>query len=1249
MDPEMIRDQMRILAGFLGISEAEDEELSNLEDAEVSGSCQWLLKKQSFIDWRDARGDSDPTEIDLPARTRNLAISRRNRAEHLLAPRFFWLTGAPGTGKSVLAAHVIRDLENRDCSFYFLKHSDRSKQNLSGLLKSIAYQMARRDVALRQSLLSMLKEGGLTAEKNDIIAIWKQLFVQKIFRTDFQQRQYWVIDALDEGNGGHELVPLLAKIPEHLPISVFLTSRRDLRLERLLNRLPMVTEQIEISNTLGDIRLYLEEHVDDLPVQDPVAVEDLIEKLLDKSKGSFLWVRLIVKQLETSWSDTAIDEVLENVPEGMEELYSTILDDMTGGPNEALAKAILEWVICAARPLTTAELQEAIRLHIGQKVFRMENMIEAVCGQLVTVDKQGRVQLVHDTARDFLLDKSLHSVFAIDKARTHENLADICLRYLISEDTKGQQARRPLHMLSAFQEYANLHFSDHVVKSPSVAADNSLSSLELFLETTVLSWIEYIARSGDLSPLTQTAKNLKGYVEHRVDFQCPLNPEMQIVQDWAVDLIRVVTVFGRHLLSDPSAIHRIIPALCPQSSMLFRKFVNPTLGLEVVGLSVRGWADRIHSTSYSDDSATAVACCENRYAVGLRTGLVILYYASTCQEALRLNSGETVKQLEFAHANEWLVVSGKLTMSMWNYKTGLCIWRNDISGEPMSLTITDDDSTIIAATKSNHLISWDTTEGVVMEQDSWHGEESAKHRPPQRAYVSSELSLLALVYRNKPIALYDLGDLTRPRFAGVEDKASVSTLAFNPALNQLAVAFFHGEVYTIGIWNLQKITGTLVDASHLAASTDGKTLIIGTNLGSIQIHDFETLKVLYTIRYDDEEITSMIFTGNGLRFLDIRRQEFNVWEPSALVRRKDTDDSTSEGQTSFNTAPSQLVQAYTGNDENMITTMVSHHSGDFVFCGKESGVVAIYETARGKCVRELYSHVRTAVAFMEWNSAQEMLVSSDSSSRILVHRVRPVQIRSSTGTRSTWQTHRVLEKRLSEANQAIRQILLSIDGRYLLVSTSTVDHLWSLDGTSVLTLDNAQPDRTHTPSQKWLTHPRHKRQVFEVDKRGVRIIEWERHHDSQPSTQSMEADSRERIDFELQNIGIHFVRFGEDSWAAYDNNPSTRPVIWPAPPSSLNASAAAAVALAHFNTVVPVMKSILGMFRSQLVFLDLEGWICSMRLDEAGQDRPHRRHFPIPHCWQSTVRGLASIVTVKGDVVVANKHELAIVKRGLSL
>jgi hypothetical protein len=79
------------------------------------------------------------------------------------------------------------------------------------------------------------------------------------------------------------------------------------------------------------------------------------------------------------------------------------------------------------------------------------------------------------------------------------------------------------------------------------------------------------------------------------------------------------------------------------------------------------------------------------------------------------------------------------------------------------------------------------------------------------------------------------------------------------------------------------------------------------------------------------------------------------------------------------------------------------------------------------------------------------------------------------------------------------------------------------------------------------------------------------------------------------------------------------------------------------------MKNILGMFLSQLVFLDLEGWICSMRLDEVGQERRHTRHFPIPHCWQSIVRELASKVTVKGDVIIVNKRELAIVKRGLSL
>jgi hypothetical protein len=97
-------------------------------------------------------------------------------------------------------------------------------------------------------------------------------------------------------------------------------------------------------------------------------------------------------------------------------------------------------------------------------------------------------------------------------------------------------------------------------------------------------------------------------------------------------------------------------------------------------------------------------------------------------------------------------------------------------------------------------------------------------------------------------------------------------------------------------------------------TTDGPQLVCCGFLSWRSLHDW------YMESSEDHQyigrclkIKSMVFTGNGLRFLDIGVKEFNVWEPSALVRREDADDSTDEGHTSFNTASSQLAQAYTGN------------------------------------------------------------------------------------------------------------------------------------------------------------------------------------------------------------------------------------------------------------------------------------------------------------------------------------------------
>src|SRR5271163_1155336 len=164
---------MRILTGDIDMIETQEEGLASLADMEAPGTCDWLLEKPSFIQWRDAQGDDAQIDGEISSRLRRVAFGgTKSSQQQQRPPRFFWLTGVPGSGKTFLTGHVVRNLRDRECSFYFLKHSDKSRHGLAGLLKSLACQMARRDISVRRSLLSSRQDENLTSESNEATRVW---------------------------------------------------------------------------------------------------------------------------------------------------------------------------------------------------------------------------------------------------------------------------------------------------------------------------------------------------------------------------------------------------------------------------------------------------------------------------------------------------------------------------------------------------------------------------------------------------------------------------------------------------------------------------------------------------------------------------------------------------------------------------------------------------------------------------------------------------------------------------------------------------------------------------------------------------------------------------------------------------------------------------------------------------------------------------------------------------------------------
>jgi hypothetical protein len=331
---------------------------------------------------------------------------------------------------------------------------------------------------------------------------------------------------------------------------------------------------------------YLRAKLEDLSLGD---VDRLCDKILKKSQGSFLWVRLVLQEFENAYTDEDIEAILHEVPDDLFQMYLRMLQTIESEKRRTkLAKSILSWVALACRPLTVDELRCAIKLDMNETPHNLEKVISTVCGQLVFIDQATRVHMIHETAREFILDDDLKSGLAVRKGERHGHLALLLCKHLSTEVLKTPQIFRPsqpaksspLQVNTILVDYGAQFFSEHLFRS-NAEEDAPMHELCRLLKGNVLHWIELIARGGDLQPISRTALNLAGYLRRRSRYISTVNQEMQLVDAWATDLVRVSARFRSKLLACPSSIHCLIPPFCPTESIISTLFTTPTRSLVV--------------------------------------------------------------------------------------------------------------------------------------------------------------------------------------------------------------------------------------------------------------------------------------------------------------------------------------------------------------------------------------------------------------------------------------------------------------------------------------------------------------------------------------------------------------------------------------------------------------------------------------------------------------------------------------------
>ncbi|KAJ5769205.1 hypothetical protein N7520_003764 [Penicillium odoratum] len=1261
---KQMRERTKDLKMFLKIPDVLDDDLENVCEARMNGSCRWISNKADYIKWRDGKSGNQRT---------------------------LWIKGRPATGKSVLSGYIVDQLKEsgQACSYFFFRHGDKSKSNLGCCLRSLAFQMASSHIEASDAILGVQADG-VCLDSVDERTLWRILFLSGIFQAPMA-RHYWVIDALDEcSNPAILFNTIFSNMGESIPLRILVTSRDTVDLAQRFSVIPPNLFQylpILETDTESDLRLLIQRKTQALTVVGPDDQGTLAEKILDKSKGSFLWTILVLEELLCCHSKKEIQQILQDVPRGMVSLYRRALTSMSQATRgKKLAKTILMWAVCAIRPMTIGELDGALTLEIHDSFPILKESIAALCGQLVVVDKYGRVNMVHETAREFLVADGLDSEFYIEKTKAHTRMAHVCLEYLAGEEMKPPRNTRrrssanfPARRLD-FAAYAYTSFSYHLSRADPSAAE-TFQLVVQFLKCNVLTWIEMIAGCQNLSYLIRASKHLKTYVNACATEHSPLDPHIRDLRQWIADLARIPAMFANALMVSPSSIYSLIPPFCPTESMIYN-IGGSGQRLAVSGALMKHWDDRLLCIDFRQGQPRALRYGDEFLAVGLSSVSVVLYYVTSYQEYKVLEHGEGVEFIAFAIRSGLLATCGRRMIKIWDIRSGEVI--HSFASLPRPMAMEFDDETLLVASGNNYIASWhlghdvEPTSVLVPWCDTNTPETSRKlpRGSPCALTLSTSHRMLAVAYSGQPIILWDMeedafaGSCGKKLSSGETSTHVVVALAFNPNpdISLLAVSYLDGDLALLDPFTDQQLECFRANCQTLVPSPNGRLLAAGGADGIIHVYQFDTFKLLYRVKSSNSFIKQLAFTRDSMPFADIRGTHCTVWEPEALLRESLSDGSSG---TTFATE----VETVSTEAKAKITAIAIHHMSEIVFCGKDDGSVVLYERKMAVSLGTLYSH-KSPVRLLVWIETRDSLLSVDASNRIFLHKIRKSAEKGWPGDLT------VLFKSHLHSGEAIRDVLVGEVAGKFLVSTRESDHLFNLNSGQY---ERKQPYPKIPGARKWLPHPDSSLHLICVYNVKICTYCWSDWSEASCFALPLNKEGTELKNATLYSLGpkrrimLDFLLLGsstninriaiiEAEFLSVVKNDdrvfqgkhlgatvALGQVATDEAKNFILTSSLAAPGYLQMTAFELSVAHVIDIHESKLVFLNRSSWVCSVDLSESRSGIPQSKdspgtevfeHFFVPYDWFAGNRDIVCALA-KRDIMLTRGGDLAVIRGGL--
>lgn len=1271
-------EEIKDLEKLLAISSSPEEDLSSVRRSWIPGTCDWLLHEPGIRSWLETKQESCVT----------------------------WFCAPPASGKSTLSAHIISHLRDSGiaCQYFFFKFDDPSKRRLSTFLRSIACQIARDIPTFKRSLTEFLNEG-LKPEKAESSVIWKKIFESVLFAMDLSFPLYWIVDALDESDFPKALLELLRSVTSsRTPLRILIVSRKteplSLAFERLASSLPLELiekEGSEFNST--DIHALVEKEIK--YVRGGNELRQRVAQVVEsRSQGNFLWARLVLEDIVNCHSEDAIRETLNDIPSGMNNLYRRMELNILNNPREAntaLARALLQSTICASRLLTLKELSQALKPEFPE-MLDLRRTIQDVCGHFLIINNTNQVTLVHQTARDYLIKSPSRESF-VDPIKGHEefffkSISVLCDQSLRVKLTYGQNA---LCSTEPFIFYAATSWMYHL-RNMRTASDEALDKLvKLFKNLFILTWIHALAIVDHLEMLVKAAKVLTTFIRNRRKLNSTKNPllhrlsDIDLLERWTTDLIKLVGKFGRQLILDPSAIYKLIPPLCPEDSILHQQFHRPESAEVVIkGISNTSWNDNLAKVALPNGGqAWDVTCAAHILAVLGSTGTVYLWNSSNFTELCTLQHQEPITTFCFNNRGNRIATYGLRNTKFWSVPSGqlLSCTPNPANIKAMSIIFAKDDAKVLTGSDdrvirylhtNNIEAGWQTLKNSLLKESSQI--EGSIINSPMCLAFNGDGTQVGVSYRGFPLSVwaldegYCVGRCKRAK-AFRSDKArpssswfAVDRFTWNPVSGHVIGLYRDGCVFR---WHpvTDENQEAQSAADEVAASSDGRLFVTSNSDGTVRVWNFAYFTVIYQLSSADL-VTGLAFSPDCRRFYDLRGCSVNAWEPNSLVRFSETEEFISE-EASEDQSPTSISHT---SEASLVqyeaATVVAVARGSTWYCvGNEEGAVDLFDTRTEGSI-QLFKFLNfLSVSQLAWSHNTTHVAAADLGGDIFVKRLAPSQV----GANGTTELKSLASPNIDLDGRGIRDILFNSDSTLLLVISEDRGQIWSLNDEKIIaTLFDQDLKR------RWLQHPTQDSKFLGFGATDSRVFRWQdfseqprlyfqQDHPHLDSHIKVDSTDNHTLDVAELSLGTNGKR---DSNLVVNRAMLTqdgRHILIQAKEITSQGQIVKRVLIFNTSSFVPDEEDVLStplpyayippdilsrievplgiLSGSRLAFLNRDLWFCTLKLKSThNYDELYQQHYFIPRDWTST-DGLEQCCMMEdGSLLCPRNNEVAVIK-----